>query len=306
MPIATTSSPTCTGSESPSSMVGRSGALDLEHGQVAARRGAEHLGGELLAVGEVRLDLVAPSTTWLLVTMTPSADTTKPVPAAPPLPGRRRRRWRRPRERRLSGWRRCHRVDSICVGRPHDHVAWPAVPAVLVRCRRRAPTYIPDATSAPTTPPTSPATSAWRTARAARPVVPRRRPERGGSARWRSARWRRGRRAGSAVAAQRGRAAAERAIGRLESAAAAMTGGATASGRPPAGSKVSAPRPRCSARSGRSGPGRPPAGRVESARVLRGGRRRVGSWVPYAQSHVAAGPRCVPDVAAGRDGPTAA
>ena len=33
------------------------GAFDLEHGEVAAGRGAEHLRRELRAVGEVRLDL---------------------------------------------------------------------------------------------------------------------------------------------------------------------------------------------------------------------------------------------------------
>ena len=86
LPIATTSSPTCTLSESPSSIV--EGSCPRPGARPGRSAGAaEHLGGELLPVGEVRLDLSAPSTTWLFVTMTPSDDTTNPVPAAPPLPG---------------------------------------------------------------------------------------------------------------------------------------------------------------------------------------------------------------------------
>ena len=87
-PMATTSSPTCTSSESPSSMVGRSVASTFTHREVARRVAPEHLRVADRAVGEHAPGSCSrPSTTWLLVTITPSDEITKPVPAAPPESG---------------------------------------------------------------------------------------------------------------------------------------------------------------------------------------------------------------------------
>ena len=143
LPIATTSSPTCTWSESPSSMVGKARALDLEHGEVAARRGAEHLGGELLPVGEVRLDLVG-AFDDVVVRDDDAVGGHDEARCRPRrrCPGLRRRRWRRPRERRPSGSRRCHR--STRSGRTAARSrCWPVAPARCWRRRRRAPRTSP-------------------------------------------------------------------------------------------------------------------------------------------------------------------
>ena len=74
LPIATTSSPTCSESELPSFTVGRFLRVDLEHREVVLGRAAEQLRGLLRAVGErrPRSGRRHPSTTWLFVTMTPS------------------------------------------------------------------------------------------------------------------------------------------------------------------------------------------------------------------------------------------
>ena len=66
----------------------QAGGVDLDHREVARCVVPEDRGVARGAVGEHRLDLaVAPSTTWLLVTITPSDEITNPVPAAPPESG---------------------------------------------------------------------------------------------------------------------------------------------------------------------------------------------------------------------------
>ena len=59
LPIATTSSPTCTSSESPSAIVGSPVRVDLDHREVAGGVAPEDRGVARRAVGEHRLDVAA-------------------------------------------------------------------------------------------------------------------------------------------------------------------------------------------------------------------------------------------------------
>ena len=102
----------------------------------------------------------APSTTWLLVTITPSDEITKPVPAAPPLSG--------PPSSTIattagtSAFRICAMSPVREIRSDGRTITAVAVGAVVVELSSPTARYTPDATRAPTSAPTSAATRAVR------------------------------------------------------------------------------------------------------------------------------------------------
>ena len=88
-PIAMTGSPTTTVSELPRGSAGRLLGVDPQHRQVVARRGPDDLRLDARPVGEgdSATRPGPPSTTWLLVTTSPSSSIDEPDPVPPPSAG---------------------------------------------------------------------------------------------------------------------------------------------------------------------------------------------------------------------------
>ncbi len=160
LPIATTSSPTCTWSESPSSI-----ALRFAPSTLMTARSLDGSRPSTFAVSFRPSENCAwirdaSSMTWLLVTITPSDEITKPVPAAPPLSG--------PPSSTIAttagtSARRIAAMSPsvVMVSAPRTMTSRPATPSLAALSLSSA-TNTPDATSAPTRPPARPASRNWR------------------------------------------------------------------------------------------------------------------------------------------------
>ena len=90
LPIATTSSPTLSRSESPRAAVGRPPASTLTTARSVVGSFPSTRAGIFRSSANTTSMDCAPATTWLFVTMTPSEPMTKPVPAPSPGTGLRK------------------------------------------------------------------------------------------------------------------------------------------------------------------------------------------------------------------------